>query len=246
MSTVSAVPLASHPSLQQHAVRTQLCKKKLGRIGNLQRPRRTYISASPTLEVYSPQSSDEQLAELYALRYQTYCLERQFLCPRDYPSGLESDAEDQRSAHFAARDTDEVVVGTSRLVLSGAGKPFPFEKHCPAFLDFTPPPATRTAEVSRLAVSKKRRNQESASQLVQAIYRQMYRYSREHGIRYWYAAMERSLARMLASCGFVFTPIGPTRDYYGPVTPYMADLDTLEQQLELTNPELLRWFRHGS
>jgi len=226
-----------------------------------------------SLEVYDTASVDEELTELYALRYQIYCLEREFLCPADYPDGLERDAEDSRSAHFAARNGDGEVVGTARLVLSGEGEVFPFEKHCPAFPDFSPPPAALAVEVSRLAVSGNyrrragdtlygvneleikrppetaetgsRHQRANAPLLVLGLYRQMYRYSRDHGIRYWYAAMEKSLARVLAIYGFVFTPIGSEQDYYGPVTPYIGDLEQLEQQLEAANPDLLWWFRHG-
>ena len=40
--------------------------------------------------------------------------------------------------------------------------------------------------------------------LLLGMYREMYRYSRANGIRYWYAAMERSLARSLDKMGFTF------------------------------------------
>jgi N-acyl amino acid synthase of PEP-CTERM/exosortase system len=74
----------------------------------------------------------------------------------------------------------------------------------------------------------------------------MYRYSREHGIHHWYAAMERPLIRILSRLGVVFTRIGPEQDYYGPVVPCTIMLDTLEQQLEADNPALINWFRLDS
>jgi N-acyl amino acid synthase of PEP-CTERM/exosortase system len=70
----------------------------------------------------------------------------------------------------------------------------------------------------------------------------MYRYSRKNGIRYWYAAMERSLARSLDKMGFRFVPIGPQVDYYGPVTPHMVDLDELNERLKQENRFLAAWF----
>lgn len=78
--------------------------------------------------------------------------------------------------------------------------------------------------------------------LLLGMYREMYRYSRQNGIRYWYAAMERSLARSLEKMGFKFVPIGPQVDYYGPVTPHMADLDELIGRLERENKFLAAWF----
>jgi hypothetical protein len=74
------------------------------------------------------------------------------------------------------------------------------------------------------------------------MYREMYRHSRQNGIRYWYAAMERSLARSLDKMGFRFVPIGPQVDYYGPVTPHIADLDELLERLKRENKFLAAWF----
>jgi N-acyl amino acid synthase of PEP-CTERM/exosortase system len=164
-------------------------------------------------------------------------------------------------------------VGTARLVFSADRAHFPFESHCPAFPDFEFPPAELAVEVSRLAVSRTYRRRAgdtrdgvneqeigerpsgappgvqekrvNAPLLVLGLYREMYRYSRENGIRYWYAAMERSLTRVLGHYGFAFTPIGPESDYYGPVTPYIGDLQKIEEDLEQSNPDLLWWFRYG-
>ena len=78
--------------------------------------------------------------------------------------------------------------------------------------------------------------------LLLGMYREMYRHSRANGIRYWYAAMERSLARSLEKMGFKFIPIGPRVDYYGPVTPYMVDLNDLNERLRRDNKFLAAWF----
>jgi len=78
--------------------------------------------------------------------------------------------------------------------------------------------------------------------LLLGMYREMYRHSRQNGIRYWYAAMERSLARSLEKMGFKFVPIGPQVDYYGPVTPHMVDLNDLNERLKRENKFLAAWF----
>lgn len=78
--------------------------------------------------------------------------------------------------------------------------------------------------------------------LLLGLYREIYRYSRKNGIRYLYAAMERSLARSLNKMGFVFVPIGPQTDYYGPVTPFILDLDELDKRLKSDNEFLAAWF----
>ncbi|HWQ69388.1 MAG TPA: PEP-CTERM/exosortase system-associated acyltransferase [Patescibacteria group bacterium] len=83
----------------------------------------------------------------------------------------------------------------------------------------------------------------NSPQILLGLYREAYRYSLQAGIRYWYAAMEKPLARTLTRFDFVFTPIGMETDYYGPVTPYIADLRELEARLGESNPELLEWMR---
>ena len=225
-----------------------------------------------SMHTYEVGCREQELVEIYALRYQTYCLECGFLPPAEYPAGLERDEFDARSAHFAAHNVDGAVVGTARLVLSAQDEPFPFVRHCPVFDDVALPPPEQTAEVSRLAVKKDyrrrtgdtwfgvntangngeaaaadaaRERRTNAPVVVLGLYRQMYRYSREKGIRYWYAAMERPLARALARFDFIFVPIGAEHDYYGPVTPYLADLKEIEDRLKVTKPELLDWFQYG-
>lgn len=85
----------------------------------------------------------------------------------------------------------------------------------------------------------------NSPEILLGLYREMYRYSRENGVRYWYAAMERALARALGRLDFVFKPIGQETDYYGPVIPYLADLDELEDRLRERNPAMLDWFLYG-
>ncbi|MEQ8264455.1 PEP-CTERM/exosortase system-associated acyltransferase [Pseudohaliea sp.] len=224
------------------------------------------------LEVFPPGAPTENLEKLYALRFSIFCEECGFMPTDHYPDGLERDNWDPAAAHFAARNADHRIVGTSRLVLVPPGDPFPYEAHCQPFPGFQPPDPAESAEVSRLAVDRSYRRRAgdtvyginpadlegprtpgeqgadkrvNAPLLVLGLYREMYRYSRAHGIRYWYAAMERSLAKVLALYGFVFKPIGPEQDYYGPVTPYLGDLRDLEDLVRSYNPKLLDWFQHG-
>lgn len=226
-----------------------------------------------SLESYDAGGKHDKLRELYALRYQIYCLECHFLEAARYPEGLEMDRYDERSAHFSATNSQNEVAGTARLVMPVMDDPFPFFDHCPPHPDFERPPEEESGEVSRLAVKREYRrragdslygiNQShlkgpgapdeaphgekrvNAPLLVLGLYRQMYRFSCKHGIRYWYAAMEKGLARVLRIYGFHFTPIGPESDYYGPVTPYLGDLRKLEAELEASNPALMWWFRSG-
>lgn len=105
--------------------------------------------------------------------------------------------------------------------------------------DFVEKGSTKTIQPRSTVRRDKRGN---SPLLLLGMYREMYRYSRQNGIRYWYAAMERSLARSLEKMGFRFVPIGPQVDYYGPVTPHMADLDELLGRLKRENKFLAAWF----
>ena len=96
-------------------------------------------------------------------------------------------------------------------------------------------------EAPHISPEIERRDRRSPMLLL-GMYREMFRHSRSRGIRYWFAAMERSLAHSLAKIGFHFEPIGPVADYYGAVTPYVVDLDVLVERLEQNNPLLGAWF----
>lgn len=79
-------------------------------------------------------------------------------------------------------------------------------------------------------------------QILMGMFRQMYQYSRKNGTHYWFAAMEKSLARSLDRMGFHYTQVGPETDYYGPVAVYYADLRQLSHDLRQSNEFLSRWF----
>jgi len=214
------------------------------------------------------------LQQVFALRYEVYCLECGFLPAEQFQNGLESDEYDAAATHFVARNLENEAVGTLRVVQPTTSQSFPFEHHCKSlFHDIVLPRREECCEISRLVVRKnyRRRSGDSLAGVSQAflsdpapdlmgagasverrsnnpqillgLYREAYRYSVQSGIRYWYAAMEKTLARALASFEFVFNPIGMETDYYGPVTPYLADLRELEERVGATNPQLMAWFR---
>ena len=211
-------------------------------------------------------AQDRALRRALELRYQVYCIECNFLSPDDYPQGVETDEHDEGAAHFYAFDEQDELVGYVRLVRPDAQRQFPIQKHCNLSAANGPlPRPAQAAEISRLMVRsdyRRRRGdglsgvtaeqnkaafagerRHEAPQILLSLYRQMYAYSRENGIRYWYAAMERPLARSLARLNFSFQAVGPETDYYGPVAPYLADLRELEAQVGTRRPELLEWLQ---
>jgi N-acyl amino acid synthase of PEP-CTERM/exosortase system len=208
----------------------------------------------------------EQLYETFRLRYQVYCLEREFLPAEEHPTASESDHFDAVSEHFSAYDRHQQIAGSVRLVGHSPEHGYPFQSHCPVFSDAWLPPNEEAQEISRLVVSKLYRRRQGDNWfgvseenpddlpediaakrgghpiIVLGMYREMYRYSKQNGVNYWYAAMERSLVRLLGRYGFDFKPVGPQIDYYGPVAIYLASLAELEKRLSAESPELFAWF----
>lgn len=211
------------------------------------------------------------LEEAYRLRYEVYCKDCRFLTEEDYPDGSERDEHDASSLHAMAFNLQGGLVGYSRLVMPDACGLFPWQSYCAALIEGTVlPPPTVCAEVSRLMVRRDYRRRQGdvvqgasvglsepapedfreryrrRPQILLSLYRQMYQHSRQNGIRYWYAAMERGLAGALSIMGFPFHRIGDEVDYFGPVAPYLADLRVLEQVLAEKMPEMLQWMQEDA
>src|SRR5665647_10971 len=216
----------------------------------------------------------QYLMDSYALRYDVYCNEQHFLPPEDYPSQLEIDAFDNSAIHVGAINLEGVLIGTLRLVLPSA-RGFPLFEHCELFntyKDFANSPLPSTAEISRLAVSKSYRrrtndglydlaSQEDAvpstgnedeamhrrhkPEITLGLYKAMYQVSKRRGITHWFAAMEETLLRLLYRYRSAFNPIGPQVDYYGPVTPYLAEITHIEAGIRQRCPEMFAEFVQG-
>lgn len=207
------------------------------------------------------------MAAVQSLRYEVYCEECGFLPAADYPDGREADKFDAHSAHFCTHDLRDRLVGYVRLVMPDEAGRFPFEHHgCVIEHPEHLPEPSQCCEISRLMVSSSYRRRRgdvlagvqtdegmhsavdrrlASPQILLGMYRKMYQYSLNNGIRYWYAAMETPLARSLLRLDFVFHQIGPLTDYYGPVAPYLADLRELERLGDVGNPALWRWLRES-
>jgi N-acyl amino acid synthase of PEP-CTERM/exosortase system len=107
---------------------------------------------------------------------------------------------------------------------------------------FGGPPRTDRAESDEIVAFYPRND---APEIVSGIFRMFYHESKRLGITHWVVAMERGLNLMLKRMAFVFAPIGPESDYYGPVRPYMAEIAAIERHLARTRPETLRYMTFG-
>ena len=209
-----------------------------------------------------------KLMSLYNLRYQVYCEERGFIPKQLCPGQLEIDEYDDVSLHFAAYyNADQEATGTVRLIKGEFLEQLPLCNKCRidrSLLpeDFKP---ESCAEISRLAISKRLRrratdgyypnekpdNRSTGSlpnkrarfpEIVEGLYRALYRETKRHKIEYWLAAMEPSLVKLLKRLYVGFREIGPEAEYYGVVKPYIASVSEFESSLCAEDPELYASF----
>lgn len=201
--------------------------------------------------------TDSPLMEkIHRLRYEVYVQERGFIKHEDSPMGLERDEYDNQAIHFAALDGQGEVVGTVRLILPGK-EILPLRKHCHAGArGHDRGQQGLYAEISRLIVNNRLREgrnirkhcviheqhwdqEEHRSDSYRCVARcatiglcgLVYEESMRRGITHWYALMERSLWWLLRLHGFTFRCIGQEIDFFGPVHPYLADLNTIERAI---------------
>ena len=194
--------------------------------------------------------NDRELLEAsYQLRYRVYCLERRFLKAADYPDQLEYDEFDRSSIHIGLINRLRETLATSRLVTAnGAG--FPLFRHC----DLYPHEShlyggnSGVVEISRVCISRDLREGRTAStsSIAMDLYRATYQESRRRGFTHWLAAMPPSQHRLLtAILGFPMRAIGPQVDYFGPVTPYLLDLQEVDRAILSGTRPRLRTFLDG-
>jgi len=202
--------------------------------------------------------SPELLEDVFRLRYQVYCKERQFLNESDCPQGAEQDPFDDFAFHFGAFDHDGKLVGAVRLILPECPV-FPIEERVRELsLGQRLPLRGECAEISRLTISKEFRRSLSGeapwkpqglSHRTGAILRKvspvalglchlMYVECLEQQIAYCLALMERPLHLLLRLHGFAFRQVGAEIDYFGPVAPYIVDVSAMDRHQLFTRPPL--------
>jgi len=199
----------------------------------------------------------ELMRTAQAIRYQVYCLERQFENAAEHDSGLESDLFDDTALHSLVfhRPSSEAI-GTARLILPQrapqidgvGGMPIQqlLQESGLRAQDFFP--VETTAEVSRFAISNTFRRRPGDNGVVAGnapqlrdrecrsalpclgLIQEVVRQSLALGLTHWAAVMEPKLLRMLALMGVHFTPVGPLISHHGMRQPsYGCIVDVLER-----------------
>jgi N-acyl amino acid synthase of PEP-CTERM/exosortase system len=224
---------------------------------------------------FDPRSIDDDpqlLEQSYQLRYQVYCVERQFLPASDYPDQREMDSFDASSIHVAAIDDNGTVAATARIVTPGSAG-LPVFRYCTVFpLDTALDVAgTMAVEVSRVSISRRyarrpgdvllggvvvpgepgapvggherrRRSGEPFLTLLKAVIAGARSVNATHLV----FAIERALQRWLTHYGFPCRLWGPEAEYYGRVAPYILSLAELDDVIRGRQFEALADFPVGS
>ncbi len=192
-----------------------------------------------TVELATTRSA---LEEAQRLRFQVYCVERDFLTGQ---SGTEYDEYDPFSTHVVVRwrQTEEVV-GTVRLILPEVrttNEVFPIEHLCDPLL-FNGLPMDTCGEVSRFALAKRATKQvrdvspAACSLLRLALIQGAILLSANAGHTHWLAVMEPTLLRLLRATGIEFDPLGPEVEYHGIRQPAVLELVPMLSRLAIERP----------
>lgn len=219
--------------------------------------------------VFKLADNQKEIESIYYLRYQVYCEECNFIKPQDYPDCKEQDKYDKDALQFLARDK-YWVIGSARMIPGSAPGGLPIEGHCPGLNLFNGLNRENTAEISRLIISKdyRRRKEDglyytpeynAGTKAGQAdspirririmtfgLYRELYQESKRRHITHWFALMTKALWALLNMHGFIFRPLGPAVDFYGPVIPYIGNIEEIEASFYKGYPEyFVKYFLDG-
>jgi N-acyl-L-homoserine lactone synthetase len=200
------------------------------------------------LEIRQIDDDSALMEQSYRLRFQVYCLERKFLSALNYPDGLERDEFDRFSLHAGVISQEHQLVGTLRLV-KVCMEDLPLFSHCTISDECARTlrhDGVQLAEVSRLCMSRECRDDQAGNSRVGLnLFRATYQTAKRNGLTHWLAAMEPSLHRLLAAVGVPFRIAGPETDYFGPVAPYMCDLQEFDAAILSGRHPRLRSFLDG-
>jgi N-acyl amino acid synthase of PEP-CTERM/exosortase system len=208
---------------------------------------------------FRTQAADTQelIETAQAIRYQVYCLERQFENADEHHTGLESDAFDAAAVHsLVIHRPSGDAMGTARLILpQRAPEGLPIEQLLAenGFRAGNYFPVATAAEVSRFAISNtfrrrpgdngvtpdsRTRDRECRSALpCLGLIQEVLRQSNALGLTHWAAVMEPKLLRMLALMGIHFTPVGPLVSHHGLRQPSYACIAQVLERLKRERPD---------
>ncbi len=167
----------------------------------------------------------------FNLRYQVYCLEKQFEPTACINTHQEIDKFDVHSIHFLIQHKlSGQWVGAARLV-QGGPESLPMAELTRTCLPSGVAKHANFAELSRLSILKSFRRhggetRVSEPEVLLGLIRATKEYSENHAIDYWMFLCRRSIMRIVGSLGMEMEVIGSPCEHRGIRYPYLARLAT--------------------
>ncbi len=182
--------------------------------------------------------SKKDYHKIFSLRYKVYCIENEWIDSSKHSDKLEIDSYDKHAEHFIATNKDGDIVGTIRIIIpSEVNTKLPISQH-PSVSE-NQLIYNHAAEISRLAVDKRARRGDVAL----GLYRIMYQYSKEIGIKRWYIVVDTIFLRILQKLGFPFDALAKPAKYMGTTIPATLEIEKADYYLPLKNRSFYEWFQ---
>jgi N-acyl-L-homoserine lactone synthetase len=107
-------------------------------------------------------------------------------------------------------------------------------------------PSATTGEVSRFAISKRRRLSCKAGAMVRlGLMKGLFGISIEMGLTHWCAIMEPTLQRLLRFNAIYFQSLGPMVDFHGLRQPVYCSIADTFDRVRLNQHDMWRWATNG-
>lgn len=169
--------------------------------------------------------TQEELAESFRLRYQIFCLEKNWIDASFCPGQKEQDEYDNCSVHFIAFNSRKEPIGSTRLILNSE-KGFPVSRH----LDIDHYSHEKMVEVSRFAVIREERANHLA--VFFGLTRLMWLYSNSFNMESWAAVVDKPLFKLFTRLHMPFLSVGKSVWYLGSESiPLVVDFKDTEKVL---------------
>jgi len=79
-------------------------------------------------------------------------------------------------------------------------------------------------------------------EIIISLYKAAYQESKRRQLSCWYAVMTKGIVTLLDRFGLKFNAIGDPVDYHGIRTPYLGEINKIEQEMSNKDPELYKEF----
>lgn len=156
-------------------------------------------------------ASEEDQLKAARLRHVVFCQNLKWVPPS--ADGLEVDRHDPFAISIGVFSTTEELLGIFRFL--PPSRKFMLEREFVSLLapDYRVRKQWDTAEVTRFTVAPNLRQQSiSPGYISRLMYKAMYQWSQENGVRYIYVAVERRFWRALVIAGYPYQAIGPVTE----------------------------------